>query len=211
MSKYTTEVRFICEHYAGLNKSEPFNSVNDILDKCWDKIFTTNCEFYVEEYRPILCKKILKHYYTREIGAETVGLWKLWVNTKLEEIMPYYNNLYKSALIDYNPLHDTEINTIRKTNNSTNLENKGNTKDLYSDTPQGSLNGIDSERYLTDARKIISDSNTVGTDNENMNETITGKRGTLSFSEMILKYRKTLINIDNMIIEEFSELFMNIW
>ena len=211
MSKYTTEVRFICEHYAGLNKSEYFNSVNDILDKCWDKIFTTNCEFYIEEYRPILCKKILKHYYTREIGAETVGLWKLWVNTKLEEIMPYYNNLYKSALIDYNPLHDTEINTIRNTNNSTNLENNGITKDLYSDTPQGSLNGIDSERYLTDARKIISDSNTVGTDNENMSETITGKRGTLSFSEMILKYRKTLINIDNMIIEEFSELFMNIW
>ena len=49
----------------------------------------------------------------REIGAETVGLWQLWLNTKLEEIMPYYNQLYESALIEFNPLYNIDLHRTR--------------------------------------------------------------------------------------------------
>ena len=100
MSKYTTEVRFICESNSGLAESKGCDNVNEVLEKSWNKIFTTNCAFFDEAYRSVLCKKILKHYYLREIGSETVGVWKLWMNTKLEEIMPYYNQLYESAKIE---------------------------------------------------------------------------------------------------------------
>ena len=106
MSKYTTEVRFICETKAGLDESKGAGNVDNILTNSWDKIFTTNCTFFDNNYRSVLCKKILKHYYLREIAAETVGVWLLWMNTKLEEIMPYYNQLYESALIEYDPLKD---------------------------------------------------------------------------------------------------------
>lgn len=109
MAKYTTEVRSICESKAGLEESKGFNNVDAILAESWDKIFTTQCTFFDDNYRPVLCKKILKHYYKREIGAETVGLWQLWLNTKLEEIMPYYNQLYESALIQFNPLHNIDM------------------------------------------------------------------------------------------------------
>lgn len=37
---------------------------------------------------------ILRHYYMREIGAETVGLWKYFLSTKLQEIMPWYVDLH---------------------------------------------------------------------------------------------------------------------
>ena len=197
MSKYTTEVRFICETEAGLTESVGYSKVDDVLDKSWDKIFDAgDWDIYDEEYRPILCKKILKHFYTREIGAETAGLWKLWLNQRMAEIMPYYNQLYKSALLEFNPLYDTDYKTeanrktdedeqtgretssdyIRTDNlqkkrtddlNSTrtdNLqqirnddlhENASNTRyDLYSDTPQGALTGVESETYLTNARKV---------------------------------------------------------
>lgn len=205
MSKYTTEVRFICETEAGLSESEGYSKVDDVLDKSWNKIFDAgDWEIYDEEYRPILCKKILKHFYTREIGAETAGLWKLWLNQRMSEIMPYYNQLYKSTLLEFNPLYDTDYTTSgnrqtdegeesgRETNSdytrTDNLQNKrtdnlnskridnlqanktynseqtrtddlrentsGNRYDLYSDTPQGALTGVESETYLTNARKI---------------------------------------------------------
>ena len=108
LSKYTTEVRYICEHDAGLKDSVGCNDVDRIISLSWNKVFTTKCKFFDEDYRSILCSKILKHYYLREISSETVGIWKLWVNTKLEEIMPYYNKLYESALLEFDPFKDVD-------------------------------------------------------------------------------------------------------
>lgn len=108
MSKYTTEVRFICENYAGYDVSQGYDKVEDILDKSWQKVFDFEFPIFDEEYKPVLCKKILKHYYTREIGFETVGLWKLKLNMLMNEMMPYYNQLYNSTLLEWNPLYDAD-------------------------------------------------------------------------------------------------------
>lgn len=227
MSKYTTEVRFICEHLAGYSNSQDSNKIDEVIEKSWEKIFTSKANFFNPLYRPILCQKILKHYYFREICCETVGLWKTWMNTKLEEIMPYYNQLYKSELIEFDPManikliskHETKTN-VDSNGNSTSKNNRTDTqKDLYSDTPQGALTGVETEKYLTNARKIIETGDktdeTQYKDNqdstENYNETITGKNSGESFSEMLNKYRETFINIDMMIINEFEELFFHLW
>lgn len=111
MSKYTTEVRYICEVNAGLTESEPYTSVDTIINQSMDKIFDFNYPIYDENYRRVLQAKILKHYYTREIGAETVGLWKLFLNRRMNEIMPYYNKLYRSELLEFNPLYDVDLTT----------------------------------------------------------------------------------------------------
>lgn len=235
MSKYTTEVRFICEQEAGLDESEGFASVDEVISSSWNKIFTTKCEFFDEAYRGVLCRKILKHYYLREIGAETVGVWKLWVNTKLEEIMPYYNQLYLSAKLEFNPFHDVDLtrkhllNFDGKTNTKdsgtrdTNTNENGTNYRLYSDTPQGALTGVDSETYLTDATKTTNtdttntaeSTETTGTtdttNTENYIETIVGKQGTENYSSLLQKFRDTFLNIDMMVIEEFGELFLNLW
>ena len=102
MSKYTTEVRYICEHYAGLNESTGFEDVDEIVDKARHNIFS-NYTINDENQRAELEKKILKHYYTREIGFETVGLFKLYLNNRMAEIMPYYNKLYESETFEFNP------------------------------------------------------------------------------------------------------------
>ena len=227
MSKYTTEVRFICEQKAGLDESVGFGEVDSVIAKSWDKIFTTKCAIFDEDYRSVICSKILKHYYTREIGFETAGLWQLWVNRRLEEIMPYYNQLYKSAQLEFNPLHDVDYYREGNRQNDGTSETSGTSKntqdnvsrDLYSDTPQGALNGVESETYLTDARKVMEDneSNTNYTDNNTTNTTedylehVYGKMGTVNYSKMLNEYRTTLLNIDMQIIEEFSDLFMGLW
>ena len=109
MSKYTTEVRYICENYAGYNESKDYNSIADIIANSRSKVFDFDYPIFDEDYRSILETKILKHFYLREICAETVGVWKHFLDMRMNEIMPYYNKLYESELIEFNPLYDIDL------------------------------------------------------------------------------------------------------
>lgn len=307
MSKYTTELRFICETSAGLTDSEGYTSTRDIIEKSRAKIFDFDYPIFDENYRSVLETKIIKHYYTREIAAETVGLWKLWLDERMNRIMPYYNQLYKSELLEFNPLYDTDITTDSnrkekheenttdsnvRTDNTSRDENGTETRtdnlassntrtdDLktsnehedhdtdsgtndslqaYSDTPQNGLTGVTELNYLTNATKntgsdskthnndgsyetkntgtqtnaatqtgtvrndinntvrntgTVSDSGTGTKNYDNVNdylEHVKGKRGTDSYSKILQEYRKTFLNIDQMIINSLSDLFMGVW
>lgn len=242
MSKYTTELRFICESKAGLSDSVGFNQIDDVISNSWNKIFD-NFPIFDESYRSVLCSKILKHYYTREISAETVGLWQLWLNTRMGEIMPYYNKLYESALLEFDPFKDTNYSrnhggtftgdTVRNGRSEIDVDNSvtsngtSNSKNLFSDTPQGAITNIENESYLTNATLIKdTDTNTTTTDGnsttqntettgitntDNWIETIVGKQSTVSYSKLLQEFRDTFLNIDVMIINDLSDLFMNLW
>ena len=242
MSKYTTELRFICESKAGLSNSVGFNQIDDVISNSWNKIFY-NFPIFDESYRSVLCSKILKHYYTREISAETVGLWQLWLNTRMGEIMPYYNKLYESALLEFAPFKDVNYtrnhggtftgDTRRNGRSDVSVDNSvtsngtSNSKNLFSDTPQGAITNIENESYLTNATLIKdTDTNTTNTDGnsttqntettgitntDNWIETIVGKQSTVSYSKLLQEFRDTFLNIDVMIINDLSDLFMNLW
>lgn len=124
MSKYTTQVRFICETAAGLEESQGYLDTNRIINEARAKIFDFDYPIFDESYRGVLENKILRHYYTREIGFETVGLWKHYLNMRLNEIMPYYNKLYNSELIEFDPMYDVDLTTDHeKTLNGNRNEN----------------------------------------------------------------------------------------
>ena len=67
-----------------------------------------------EEYRGILNDKIIAHYYFREIGQETPSRFSFNLRRKMNEIMPYYNKLYESELIKYDPLFTTYFTSLRE-------------------------------------------------------------------------------------------------
>lgn len=149
MSKYTTQVRFICESYSGLRESAGYNDVNEVINRAIPKVFDFEFPIFDESYRNVLCKKILKHYYTREICEETVGLWKLRLDARLNEIMPYFNKLYKSELLEFNPLYDVDITrTSSRENESKNndefertgSESNSNTVDHTKSSTTGVIN-----------------------------------------------------------------------
>ena len=157
MAKYTTQVRSICEVYAGLDESAGYDQINDIIANSRDKIFD-EYPIFDEAYREVLNTKILRHYYTREIGLETVGLWKHFLNTKMNEIMPYYNKLYESELLSFNPFYDTDYTKTGK-----NVGNKTG--------------------YETSNSNTNSSENSTLNTNENKNETKTdGMSGTVKDS-----------------------------
>ena len=194
MAKYTTQVRSICESKAGLEESKGFNDIDTILNNSWDKIFTTNCTFFDENYRQVLCKKILKHYYTREIGLETVGLWQLFMNRKLEEIMPYYNKLYNSELIQFNPMHTMDMS---KTKQITGTE-------AGTSAEQGNRN-VSSNDGGTERETIVDDNVRAGTgsSSETINRDITNQEDINNTTGNVKKdaYSDTpqgsLTNVDN--------------
>lgn len=116
MSVYTTELRYICEHDAGLTESVGLNQIDDVIAACRSSIFGSY-PIFDEAYRPTLETMILKHYYMWEIGAETVGLFKLWLNERMNEIMPKYNLMYSA--LDFikaraTPFDDTDLQTTHE-------------------------------------------------------------------------------------------------
>lgn len=237
MSKYTTEVRFICENSAGLSKSEGADNVDSVLDKCWNKIFNFDFPIFDENYRQVLCRKILKHYYTREIAHETVGRWKLALNAKLNEIMPYYNQLYKSELLEFNPFYDVDLTrsregsgTSNKTSNNTET-NSGTSKNVssgsgtsntdtlnrFSDTPQNSMDtqGIADSVPLTTVTKVNEDNTTTNesTDTLTRNDNKTGS-GTenINNTDKYIETVKGKQGTENYssLLKKFRETFLNI-
>lgn len=152
MAKYTTEVRSICESLSGLKESVGYASVDEVIANSYDKIFDA-FPIFDEAYRETLCSKILKHYYTREIGAESFGLWKLQLNRKMEEIMPYYNQLYESERLTIDPLKNYKggsnrtLDKLSNTNGTEQTSNTGGTTGTvdhlrtggYTDTNNGTI------------------------------------------------------------------------
>lgn len=237
MSKYTTEVRFICENSAGLSESEGADNVDSILDKCWNKVFNFDFPIFDENYRQVLCRKILKHYYTREIAHETVGRWKLALNAKLNEIMPYYNQLYKSELLEFNPFYDVDLTRSREGSGTSNRTSKNtetnsgtsknvssesgtNTTDTlnrFSDTPQNSMDtqGIADSVPLTTVTKVNEDNITTNesTDTLTRNDTKTGN-GTenINNTDKYIETVKGKQGTENYssLLKKFRETFLNI-
>ena len=126
MGDYTTQLRFICESKCGYTSSKGFQSIDDIITDSANDIFNFDWPIFDETYRLPLEKKILRHFYTREICEETFGLWQLRLWDRLNVIMPYYNQLYKSELIKFNPLYDVDLTTEHSREND-GLTNKTET------------------------------------------------------------------------------------
>lgn len=105
MSRYTTTIKVICESITG--EQVNFKNYKSVVEQSIPFIFL-NFPIFEEDYKNGLCAKILEHYFYYEIGVETVGQWKMRLNTKLNEIMPYYNKLYLSELIKFDPFTNVD-------------------------------------------------------------------------------------------------------
>lgn len=160
MSKYTTEVRYICEKFAGKDTSVDYNKVDEVINASRAYIFDFDYPIFDTLYKPRLECKILKHFYTREIGAETVGLWKLFLNRKMNEIMPYYNQRYNSELITFNPLHNTDISVSR---NDTFTGNKTDDNTRKTTNSGRDIDTVVTDRDITDGGRNV---DTVVTDRD---------------------------------------------
>lgn len=185
------------------------------------------------EYRELLNNKILMHYYMDEIGFETAGLFKVYLNNKMNEIMPYYNELYKKQkdlLLNFDKTtnltetftRDNTTDTNTKSNSTSSNTASGSSKNVYQDTPMGSITQQDIDNYdhasnqefnkNQNTSSIEDNSNLTGkaTSLENYIRTKTGNNGRLYGIEILKMIKNNYMNIDESIINELQDLFMGI-
>lgn len=214
-------------------------TIKTLMDNNFD-FQMNNYPIFDENYRETLNNNILYHYYENEIGFETAPLFRFYLNQKLNEIMPYYNELYKvqKKLIDDNlllnnvnlteSLQGSNTNNTTTTGNSTSQStNNGtsNNKNLFQDTPQGQISNTDINNQIW-ATNLTLDSNTSnntindtssnsGTANvqgtNNYIKTIIGNNGGKFNIDILNDIKNNLMNIDLMIINDLNELFMQIF
>lgn len=202
MSKYTTTIKNLID-----------NNFDFQLD---------SYPIFDEQYRNTLNQNILYHYYENEIGFETASLFRFYLKQKLNEIMPYYNELYiaqKDLLKNITGNVNLTETLNRDTASSTNSNSSSNSggKNVFLDTPQGNMykGDIDSTDYATNVtwnkNNINDESVSSGSGVENYIKTIVGNNGNKYNAELIKTVKDNLLNIDMLIINELYDLFMQIF
>lgn len=224
MSKYTTELRWIIEQTLD---DRGLTHIESNWPTTYETIGLNDYPIFDEAYRNTLNNKIIRHYYTREIGAETVGRFRMFVRDAMHLIMPYYNQLYESEMLasEMEPLGDRNIKHVEHAwgTGSNEGQNEGrsttNSQNVYQDTPQSEMipAQIKNLQYATNVNldegsETASVTSSSSGEYDNMVEK-TESGYSRSQSELLLVYRKTFLNIDNDIVHdiELAQCFMTIW
>lgn len=187
------------------------------------ELFDFDYSFDDKIYKAQLEQNILDFYYDYEIGQETPDMFKRKFIARWQRIMPYYNKLYNTTLLSYNPLTNhsmtealDQLSTASNVTDSTAKSHSFSDSDSKtSDYPQQPIAGGD---YLAGANNLITDSTTDGTNkvisngqsNSNYEKTIEGLSGT-TYPELIQKHRDALMRINDMIIEEMKPCFILVY
>ena len=173
-----------------------------------------------------LARKIVDHYYMRESGLETIGLFKHYAKVKMQELMEEYLPLIYSASITYNPLVNVDytetfnrsIDNSGESNSTSNNTSSGLV--VGSNTPQGQISkqGILQGNYASSTSaneneaNITDNTTTEGNTTELSTKRIVGNSGVSATNQkMIQQYRENIIAIDRSIIKELNTLFMGLF
>lgn len=190
-------------------------------------LFSFEYDFYTDDIniRKKFEQKFIDRYRFHEIGFETVARFKHYLKTSLNEIAPYYKQLYESELRcndidfmlnkDYTETFIKNIDSLSKSTESQNsiyndLTNESNINDGVSDVSleKGNLTSVT-------GNENTSKSNGIGTSENKQNESYTltgqGNIGITSSAELLSKWRDVMINIDQLILDDLADLFMSIY
>lgn len=181
-------------------------SVDDKLEDVREYIFDFNYPVMDNITKKRIEIAILKHYYYREIAFETIGMFKIKLNDRLNLIMSRYNAMYQKQDLRLSPYINNYLNEIgdSRSNSDVNNENWVTT----SDTPRGILTDLKEGKYSSLATYTENSDDTNNTSNYHRNvESLNG----MTYAEAFRNYYDNIISIDEELVNEFSDLFMVIW
>lgn len=173
--------------------------------------FDTNDKYPIwdEKHRADLEKKIIDHYYFRQIGFETPGRFKFELNKKMREIMPYFNQIWKTTKYEYNPIENYNMREGATDTHKSNSEDTTENLSRYNDTPQGEIGNLDD--YLTSATRDEGSSRAENSGESNHEAHRSGNIGVTSTQQLIEMERKITIDVDMQIIDALKFLFLGVY
>lgn len=203
MSKYTTELRYIIESGYKLNA-------------------LTSYPIFDENYRSVLNQYILNHFWMREIGFETVGEFDLYLGNTLNEIMPYYNGMFKMAMSEIDPLTNYKYKeTLDKSDvgtTSSNSNTNGKSKSVESTPADGlvQMNEIENNVYASSAtlnNNTVNANGTVDSKTEtDYVKLVSGYNG-VSVGKLYDEYRRYVVSVVRLLMndKDLNQCFLGVY
>lgn len=212
MASFTTRLKGVIERNGG----DPYVTCG--LDRY---------EIFDEAYRSVLNDKIINAYWNEEIGHETDSIFRQSMRSRMELEMPYFNGLYETANLEYDPLKSVDYSSVTDSTQETTTNAQGNsTSESDSDSasearnyayPQEQLRS--NGEYMTSAAQSDSTSgSTSGSDETSTSDALASGTSTnriagrqSSAQSLIAAQRELLMPIDSMVVDAVSDLFMGVW
>ena len=203
MSKYTTELRYIIESGYKLNA-------------------LTSYPIFDENYRSVLNQYILNHFWMREIGFETAGEFDLYLGNTLNEIMPYYNGMFKMAMSEIDPLTNYKYKeTLDKSDvgtTSSSSNTNGNSKSVESTPADGlvQMNEIENNVYASSAtlnNNTVNANGTVDSKTEtDYVKLVSGYNG-VSVGKLYDEYRRYVVSVVRLLMndKDLNQCFLGVY
>ena len=207
MSNYTLQLRYLYE-------DENFN------------LFDFPYNLYNNDLKPWFEEKFYQHFMFYEIGFDTIGMFKQRLMSKLNDIYPYYKQLYETEIrskgIDFMLNKDLKESYVREliSHSKSNQESNATSNGLSTAgqlTPSLIANSQKIDKFMDTAQKDNSSSNSTSSGESNGNSkqeytlTSQGNIGITSSAELLTQWRETILPIHLMIFEECNDLFMQIF
>lgn len=121
MASYTMQLRTYIEMFSQYDKNL---STNEKIEIARSKLFDFEYPIFDKNYKKILETNIIRKFYFREIGFETEGMFKFYLESFMQLNMPYFNRLFESEMIKYDPLINSEMNVTHNMKKDIDREDK---------------------------------------------------------------------------------------
>ena len=232
MSLWTMQVMEILKNYALPQTNLPFDS---LIDATYQDYFNFDFPWYTDndngtskiEFQKLFLLRHMMDY----IGQETIEQHRMFLAERLREVMPMYTQLFESMNLDMDWIKDVDMtytgnesgtrNTTGNSSRETEVTNNNttNTQAINSDNPQIT---IQTEDYASEMSRGQSTSQGTGSEtssdtsavNENTSRdesrSESGYRGRRK-GDVIKEYRESILNLNQMLLEECKDLFLGVW
>jgi hypothetical protein len=195
-------------------------------------IFDFDYPFFDEAKKLVFQNRFTEHFYFREIGQKPIGKFLHYLKVTFNERLPYYNELFSLAKLEYDKISNYNITeTISKVNSmnsnseseSSSTTNGGGTNSnerKFLETPQGKATAIDLYLTSVDRDSGTVSSNSTGNGTSSSTSTANGQetnsrntKGNINMtpSEVLKKHieiQNIILNAERSFFEECEDLFM---
>lgn len=237
MASYTMELREYIEMWS---QNDSSLTTKERIEIGRQKLFDFEYPIFDANYKKVFETNFIRKFYMREIGYETEALFKFQLESWMLINMPYFNKMFESELIQFDPLENSNVSSTAKKNVDTtqNGSSSGSTTNDKTDddfSRQLISNNPDTRLTITteDGKGVIEYASSIIENNSNNKTTVTGntndestndinsvedyvqsrsgKIGSQSYSKMLQDFRKTFIRIENEMFNEMQQLFMLVY
>lgn len=113
------------------------------------QLFDFPYPFFDETKRKDFETKFIIHFYSREIGSETMALFKMSLEDYLILNMPYWNKMFESELMEFPVFEDMDYTISEDENRSNNVQSTSDTDVNKHQTQTKVVDGTENKRRNT--------------------------------------------------------------